>query len=166
MAASRTVRDIGPAVSWLCAIGIIPARLIRPNVGLIPTIPFADEGQTIEPSVSVPTATAHKLAEVAAPEPELDPHALRSSAYGFLVSPPRPLHPLVEWLDRMFAHSLRFVLPRITAPAARNFCATYESCNGLEPTSASEPAVVIILSAVSMLSLINTGTPCMGRRGL
>jgi hypothetical protein len=25
------------------------------------------------------------------------------------VSPPRPLHPLVEWLERMLAHSLRFV---------------------------------------------------------
>jgi hypothetical protein len=28
--------------------------------------------------------------------PELDPQGLRSSAYGFFVNPPRPLHPLVE----------------------------------------------------------------------
>jgi hypothetical protein len=75
---------------------MIPARLINPSVGLIPTIPFADDGQTIEPSVSDPTADMHRFADVAAPDPELDPHAFRSSAYGFLVNPPRPLHPLVE----------------------------------------------------------------------
>ena len=65
----------------------------------------------------------------------------------------------------MFAHSLRFVLPRMTAPAARSLCATNESLGGFDPTSASDPAVVIILSAVSMLSLISTGTPCSGPRG-
>src|SRR5712692_8593133 len=146
-------------------MGIIPARLMSPRVGLIPTIPFADDGQTIEPSVSDPTATVHKLAEVAAPDPELDPQALRSSAYGFLVSPPRPLHPLVEWLERMFAHSLRLVLPSMIAPASRSFRATPESCAGREPASASDPAVVCMRSAVSMLSLISTGIPCMGPRG-
>src|SRR5439155_19799097 len=130
---------------------------MRPRVGLMPTSPLAHEGQTTEPSVSVPTAAAQRFAPVAVPEPELEPQALRSSAYGFLVSPPRPLHPLVEWLERMFAHSLKLVLPRITAPASRSFRATPESCDGLDPTSASEPAVVCILSAVSMLSLINTG---------
>src|SRR5450631_248267 len=146
-------------------MGIIPARLIRPKVGLIPTIPFADDGHTMEPSVSLPTATVPRLADVAAPEPELDPQGLRSRAYGFFVKPPRPLHPLVEWLERMFAHSLRLVLPRMTAPAARSFCATKESFSGLDPTRASEPAVVIMRSAVSMLSLISTGIPCSGPRG-
>src|SRR5579863_5316745 len=132
----------------------MPLRLTSPTVGLIPASPFAEEGQTIEPSVSVPMPTAQRFAEMPAPVPELDPQGLRSSAYGFLVSPPRPLHPLVEWLERMLAHSLRLVLPRITAPPARNFCATKESFGGLEPTSASDPAVVNILSAVSMLSLM------------
>src|SRR5215470_13640372 len=127
-AASATVRAIGPAVSWLCAIGTMPARLTRPSVGLIPTRLFTDAGHVIEPSVSVPTPAAARLAAIAAPVPELDPHALRSSAYGFLVRPPRPLQPLVECDERMFAHSLRFVLPRITAPASRNFRATLESC--------------------------------------
>src|SRR5579863_7208724 len=96
MAASRTVRAMGPAVSWLCEMGTMPARLIRPSVGLMPTNPFAEEGQTTEPSVSVPTAAAHRLAAVAAPEPELDPQGLRSRAYGFFVCPPRALHPLLE----------------------------------------------------------------------
>ena len=46
----------------------------------MPTTPQMDEGQVTEPSVSVPTATAQKLAETAAPEPELEPQALRSKA--------------------------------------------------------------------------------------
>src|SRR2546426_8434080 len=105
IAASVTVRAIGPAVSWLWAIGTIPDRLTRPTVGLIPTIPFAVAGQTIEPSVSVPIATAERFAATATPEPELDPHGLRFSAYGFRTRPPRPLQPLVEWVERKFAHS-------------------------------------------------------------
>ena len=41
---------------------------------------FEDEGQTTEPSVSVPIAAAHRFALAAAPEPELEPQGLRSSA--------------------------------------------------------------------------------------
>src|SRR5579871_4326284 len=125
-------------------MGMIPARLTSPTVGLMPASPFEDDGHTIDPSVSVPIPTAARFAEIPAPVPELDPQGLRSSEYGFFVSPPRPLHPLVEWLDRMFAHSLRLVLPRMTAPAARKRCATNESFGGFEPTSASDPAVVIM----------------------
>src|ERR1043165_3343056 len=112
IAASLTVRAIGPAVSWLCAIGIIPARLTRPIVGLIPTREFADDGQTTEPSVSVPIAAAHRFAATAAPEPELDPHGLRSSAYGFFVWPPRPLQPLDDLVERKLARSRRFEIGR------------------------------------------------------
>src|SRR5437867_4643550 len=101
-------------------MGMIPDRLINPSVGLMPTIPFTDAGDKIEPSVSVPIATAQRFAATAAPEPELDPDGLRSRAYGLRVSPPRPLHPLVEWEDRKFAHSLRLVLPTMTAPASRS----------------------------------------------
>src|SRR6266851_2758011 len=111
---------------------MMPLRLTRPTVGLIPAKPFEDDGQTMEPSVSVPMAAAQRFAETPAPEPELEPQGLRSSAYGFLVRPPRPLHPLVEWLERIFAHSLRLVLPRMTAPALRSFCATNESCGGID----------------------------------
>ena len=53
-------------------------------MGLIPTTPFAVAGQTIEPSVSVPIDTAVRFAEGAAPDPELEPQGLRSSAYGLL----------------------------------------------------------------------------------
>src|SRR5581483_862581 len=108
-------------------MGIMPPRLISPRVGLIPTMPHIDEGHTMEPSVSVPIAPTHKFADTATADPELEPQGLRSSAYGFFVCPPRPLHPLVEWVERKLAHSLRLVLPRITAPAARNRSATHES---------------------------------------
>src|SRR5262249_34606426 len=128
IAASVTVRAIGPAVSWLCAIGIIPERLMSPSVGLMPTRPLADEGQTTEPSVSVPPVRAQRWAAAALPEPELEPQGLRSSTKGFFVCPPRPLQPLLEWLERKLAHSLRLVFPRITAPAARSLFTTNESC--------------------------------------
>src|SRR5438093_12302696 len=146
-------------------MGTMPARLTRPTVGLMPTIPLADPGQTIEPSVSVPTDTATRLAATAAADPELDPHGLRSRAYGFFPWPPRPLQPLVERVERKLAHSLRFALPSSTAPAARSRAATPESRDGIEPASASEPAVVVILSAVSTLSFTRTGIPCNGPRG-
>jgi hypothetical protein len=56
----------------------MPARLVRPTVGLIPTTPLAFAGQTMLPSVSVPNETAAKFDDTAAAEPELDPHGLRA----------------------------------------------------------------------------------------
>src|SRR5580692_12235264 len=118
-AASATERAIGPAVSWAAEIGTMPDRLTRPRVGLMPTTPQALDGQTIEPSVSVPTAIGARPAATPTAEPELDPDGLRSSACGLAVCPPSVDQPLVEWVDRKFAHSDRFALPMITAPAAR-----------------------------------------------
>ena len=108
-------------------MGTTPPRLVSPTVGLMPTTPFMLAGQTMLPSVSLPMLTAVKFADAAAPLPELEPHALRSRAYGLLHWPPLPDQPLVEKNDRKFAHSLRVVLPRITAPAARRLAATAES---------------------------------------
>src|SRR5262245_49015424 len=84
-AASATVRLCGPTVSWVCESGTTPARLMSPTVGLRPTTPLALPGQTMLPSVSLPSDTAAKFADAAAPEPELDPHALRSMPYGLCV---------------------------------------------------------------------------------
>src|SRR3954454_2039040 len=139
-AASATVRVIGPAVSWLCAIGTMPMRLRSPTVGLMPTRPLLVDGETIEPSVSVPTAAAARFAAIAAPDPELEPDGLRSGAYGFFVWPPRPLQPLLECVERKFAHSLRLVLPRMTAPASRRRAAMNASAGGFAPGSGWEPA--------------------------
>src|SRR5215470_433967 len=104
-AASATVRPCGPMVSCVCDSGTTPARLVSPTVGLMPTTPLTAAGQTMLPSVSVASAAPAKFAEVAAPEPELDPHGLRLIPYGLLVWPPRPDQPLVDVVDRKFAHS-------------------------------------------------------------
>jgi hypothetical protein len=61
-------------------MGTIPARLTSPTVGLIPTSPQMEEGEVIDPSVSVPIAAAHRFAEAATADPELDPDGQRSSA--------------------------------------------------------------------------------------
>src|SRR5216684_3529304 len=93
-AASATVRPCTPTVSCVCEIGTTPARLVSPTVGLMPTTLLTFAGQTMLPSVSVPSPTAVKLAATEAAEPELEPQALRSSEYGLWVSPPRPDQPL------------------------------------------------------------------------
>src|SRR5581483_10326834 len=158
-AASATVRPNGPTVSWLCAIGITPARLVKPTVGLIPTTPLIEDGQRIEPSVSVPNEAAARLAETATAEPELEPQGLRSRIYGLRVCPPRPLQPLDEEVERKLAHSLKLALPRITAPASRSRRATKASRGTREPSKASEPAVVSMRSSVAMFSLSRIGMP-------
>src|SRR5690554_3536612 len=94
--ASSTVRASGPAVSWLWAMGMMPVRETSPTVGLKPTTPQCEAGPTMEPSVSVPTAAAQRLAAVAAAEPLDEPPGLRSSAYGLRHWPPRLLQPEVE----------------------------------------------------------------------
>src|SRR5262249_25509811 len=131
----------------------------RPILGLIPTQRLLPDGQTIDPSVSVPIAAAQKKAAAPAAEPELDPHGSNRSRYGSRVNPPRALQPLNGANPRKFAHSERFALPRMIAPASRNFCTTTASAGTVLPTSASEPAVVCILSAVARLSFTKIGTP-------
>ena len=160
-AASATLRVIGPAVSWLALIGITCVRLTSPTVGLKPTIPFTLAGQVIEPSVSVPIAAQAKCAATAAPLPEDEPQALRSSACGFFVSPPTALHPLVELPLRMLAHSERLVLPSTTPPAARRRAISGASRPVMLPARARLPAVVGH-SRVSMLSLTSTVRPASG----
>ena len=140
----------------------MPARLASPSVGLMPTSPFWPDGHTIEPSVSVPIATVARSADADTPLPELDPHGLRSSAYAELVWPPSALHPLDDCAERKFAHSDRFALPMIRAPALFNRC-TMNASLGVLPSRASEPAVVG-MPVVSMLSFTITGMPSIGRR--
>ncbi len=163
-ATSATVLPIGPGVSWLWAMGTMCVRESSPSMGLNETMPLSEPGQTREPSVSVPSAAAARLAATAAPLPELDPQALRSSTYGFFTRPPMADQPLIECELRMFAHSLKLALPRMTAPAARNRATTGASRRVMLCASASEPAVVATGSAVSMLSFTRMGMPCRGPR--
>src|SRR2546429_7665452 len=142
----------------------MPVRETRPSVGLIPPSEHAAAGQTIEPSVSVPTPTAAKFAASAAAGPELEPQGLRSSTYGFLHWPPRALHPLEELLDRKLGHSERFALPSMTAPAARSRAATPAPAGGFAPTSASEPAVPALRPAGALLALLRIRVTWSGAR--
>ena len=63
---------IGPAVSKVEEIGIIPDLLTLPIVGFIPTNELAEDGESIDPDVSEPSETEDKF-EAATPLPELEP---------------------------------------------------------------------------------------------
>src|SRR5215831_12608417 len=139
VAASATVRQIGPTVSWVWEIGTTPARLVRPTVGLMPTTPLTDDGQTIDPLVSVPSVAVARLAAAAAAEPELEPQGERSRTYGLTPWRPRPLQPLHGRVERKLAHSLRLALPRMTAPASRSRCVTVASWWGRAPGRTGAP---------------------------
>src|SRR5262249_22807825 len=81
IAASRTVRVSGPAVSWVWVIGMTPARLMSPTVGFTVTTPFWVAGERSEPDVSVPIATAVSPAATAPPRlPRRHPRAPRARA--------------------------------------------------------------------------------------
>ena len=119
-----TVRPIGPAVSWLCEIGMIPSCAMSPRVGFNPTMPLLPAGATTEPSVSVPTAIAVMFAAVATADPDDEPDGSESRTYGSRVNPPRPLQPLRNrpasatasgTKPRKLAHSDRFALPSTIA---------------------------------------------------
>src|SRR5580692_5650783 len=160
---SESATAIGPAVSWTGESGTMPVRLTRPAVGLMPTTPQALDGETIEPSVSVPTASGAKPADRPAAEPELEPDGLRSSAYGLAVWPPSVDQPLVERVDRKLAHSDMLALARMIAPAARSR-ETMNASGGRAASSAGEPAVVG-KPATCTLSLTRTGIPSSAPRG-
>ena len=53
-----------------------PARLVSPTVGLMPTTELKLAGHRIEPSVSVPSATATKFAATDIAGPLLDPQGV------------------------------------------------------------------------------------------
>src|SRR5690348_2725516 len=141
-------------------------RLTRPTVGFRPTMPLIDAGQVTEPSVSVPIAMRTRPAATAAPLPLDEPQALRSSAQGLRVCPPTALQPEIDRVERMFAHSLRLVLPTMIAPAARSRATSGASRLVTLLASARLPAVVGSGPADSILSLISTGCPASGPRKL
>src|SRR5438309_11019740 len=161
-AASRTVRVIGPGVSWLWLIGTTRVRLTRPTLGLKPTMPLMDAGQVHRPAGSVPAAAGTIPAATAAPLPREEPHGFRFKANGLCVWPPTALHPEIELLERMFAHSERLVLPTITPPAARSRATRGASRLVTFWASARLPAVVGSGPALSILSLMRIGIPSSG----
>ncbi len=76
------------------------------------------------------------------------------------VCPPTVDQPLLDLVDRKFAHSDRFALARMIAPAARSRETTNAS-GGRTGSSAGEPAVVGA-PATWTLSLTRIGMPSRG----
>src|SRR5262252_2049435 len=103
---------MGPILSIVQLSAIAPARLTRPYVGRSPTTPQVDEGEMIEPRVSVPIAKPTRPADVAAPGPADDPLELWSGAHGLRVEPPNHTPPCASDPIDSFATS--------TAPASRS----------------------------------------------
>src|ERR1700754_5175651 len=101
---------------------IAPQRLTRPYVGRKPVQPQRDDGDTIEPRVSVPIENPTNPAAVAdagpADEP-LDPVCASSGAHGVRLTPPNHLAPCANAPIDNFATN--------TAPASRNRSMTVAS---------------------------------------
>ena len=74
--------------------------------------------------------------------------------------PPLALQPLGAFIDRKLAHSLKLAFPSIIAPTFLNFVTTPASRGTMDFSKANDPAVVLSLSLVAMLSLSRTGMPC------
>ena len=144
---------------------MIPDRLTRPTVGLMPTSPTRTKDRRSTRRSRCRRRSPRGSRQSRRPCPSSIRRDCDRARTDSSSCPPRALHPLVDLVDRKFAHSLRLVFPRITAPAARRRSTTNASRAAIDPSSASDPAVVIIRSAVSMLSLIRMGMPCSGPRG-
>src|SRR5688572_1602854 len=101
---------------------IAPERLTPPYVGRNPTTPLRDDGETIEPSVSVPIEKPTSPAAVAEPGPAdepLDPCCASSGCHGLRVTPANQRAPCASAPIDNFATS--------TAPASFNRSTTVES---------------------------------------
>src|ERR1043166_6886695 len=101
---------------------IAPWRLTRPYVGRKPVQPQRDDGDTIEPSVSVPIENPTSPAEVAEAGPADEPlEPMRSSSIcqGLRVTPPNQRPPCASAPIDSLATS--------TAPASRSRSTTVAS---------------------------------------
>jgi len=113
-AASTALRAIGPTLSIVHDSGIAPWRLTAPNVGRRPATPHCRHGETIEPSVSVPSANGTSPAATALAEPADEPLLPFSGSYGLRVRPPCHRSPMASAPSDSLATS--------TAPASCSFC--------------------------------------------
>src|SRR5436190_12406680 len=113
---------MGPILSMVQLKPIAPKRLTRPYVGRRPVTPQVDDGETIEPSVSVPMENPTRPAEVAEAGPAedpLEPLRFSSGAHGLRVTPPNHFAPCAKAPIESFATS--------TAPASRRRSTTVAS---------------------------------------
>src|SRR5439155_1221171 len=131
-----------PPVSTVDEIGSTPLRLTSPTVGFTPTTELAVDGLRIEPDVSVPTVIVASAAAAATAGPELDVLGVWLASYGLSTCPPRPLYPDGMPAVVKLANSVRFALPRTTAPADFSRVTRNALRRGNERCRASAPAVV------------------------
>src|SRR6476620_389348 len=104
MASSSALLQMGPALSRLQQRTIAPLRLTVPNVGLKPVAPQRVEGETMDPSVSVPIVNGNNPATTEEAEPADDPLEPCVKSQGFLVSPPNHLLLKAKAPKDSFAH--------------------------------------------------------------
>ncbi len=107
----------------------------------------------VEPVVWLPRASGTMPAATAAAEPLEEPPGVWAGLCGLRVLP--------GW---RVANSVVTVLPMMTAPAPRSIATTLASRDGVRPAWSAEPFSVG-MSAVSMMSLMPTGTPCKRPEG-
>src|SRR5215210_7578578 len=112
MASSSALLQIGPALSRLQHNTMAPLLLTVPNVGRNPVAPHRVEGETIDPSVSVPIVKGNKPATTEAADPADDPLDPCWRFHGFFVSPRNHL--------LLYASAPRESLAHKTAPAFLN----------------------------------------------
>ena len=154
-AQSSTVRQIAPILSNDQHSAMAPVRATRPNVGRSPVAPQRIQGETMEPSVSVPRLNPNRPAAVPAADPALDPLEPFSRFQGLLVRPSNQRSP--------YANAPSVVLATSTAPASSSRFTTAASSSGTRSLYGVAPQVVLI-PAVSRRSFAPHGIPCSGPR--
>ncbi len=110
---------MGPTLSRLQLKVMPPALLTRPNVGRKPVAPQVDDGEMMEPQVSVPIAKGTRPATVAEAEPAEEPDEPKRRFQGLLVRPPYQRSPM--------AKAPKVNLATSTAPASRSLLYTVAS---------------------------------------
>src|SRR5690349_13416437 len=115
-AQSSTDLAMGPILSIDQASDMQPCRLTRPNVGRRPDAPQARQGETMLPSVSLPSAKPTRPAATAEAEPADDPLEPLRGSQGLRVIPPNHWSPCASAPSDSLASS--------TAPASSSRSAT------------------------------------------
>ena len=131
-------------------MSFMPARLIRPKLGLKPTTPQKAAGRMTLPAVWVPKAKGKKKSATPAAEPEEEPPGVWAGLAGLAVGP-----------GLRVANSVVTVLPMTAAPAARAAATAAASARGRQPCQMGEPYSLGI-SAVSSTSFTPSGRPWSG----
>ena len=164
----------GPAVSWLCAMGMMPSWATSPSVGFSPTMPLLPAGRRSSRRFPCRSPAAHRFAGGAyRRSPSWSRTDPSSRHVGIAGEAPRALQPFKIQVrvnnglrdePRKFAHSERFALPRMTAPAARSRATSVASRGHPATHERERTRRRLHRVSVAMLSLTRIGMPCSGPR--